>query len=116
MPVLVSCPNCQHKLSLPESAIGKRGRCPACQETFVAAAPSSEPVVIGTDPPAEEVGVAEVAEGVAAAPAEQPLRAKKPYPVRPASQSFLRLVVLLTGLAGAIGCGLIYWLWEREQA
>jgi hypothetical protein len=55
MPTTISCPNCQKTLRLPENMLGKRVRCPGCQETFVAAAPEEEPV----EPVEEEEGVQE---------------------------------------------------------
>jgi len=38
---LVSCPSCGRKLKVPDSAVGKRGRCPACASVFPMV--SSEP-------------------------------------------------------------------------
>ncbi len=35
MPILVDCPGCHRKLRIPESASGRRGRCPQCGSPFV---------------------------------------------------------------------------------
>ncbi len=46
MPVNITCPNCQKTLRLPENLMGKRVRCPGCQEVFTAEDPEAgvEPV------------------------------------------------------------------------
>src|SRR5689334_11378419 len=43
MSILTQCPGCSQKLSVPESALGKKVRCQACSAVFVAEAPKSEP-------------------------------------------------------------------------
>jgi hypothetical protein len=46
MPASVTCPHCGKGSSLPESLVGKKVRCKACEETFVAGAepaPASDP-------------------------------------------------------------------------
>ena len=44
MPLTIACPNCQKSLKLQESVLGKRVRCPGCQEVFTATAPEEEPM------------------------------------------------------------------------
>jgi phage FluMu protein Com len=41
MSVLIRCDQCQKKLSIPETGLGKKIRCPACKAVFVAAAESA---------------------------------------------------------------------------
>ena len=31
----INCPQCHRKLQIPEGAIGRRARCPACRAKFV---------------------------------------------------------------------------------
>ena len=38
MPELVACPQCERKLKVPDTLLGKRVKCPGCQTTFTAAA------------------------------------------------------------------------------
>ncbi len=35
MPTQVACPHCHRSLKVPESSLGKNGKCPNCQQTFV---------------------------------------------------------------------------------
>lgn len=42
MPEIVVCPNCERKLKLPDKLLGKRVKCPNCQEPFQAAAPGKQ--------------------------------------------------------------------------
>lgn len=35
----ITCPNCHKKLRVPDGAVGRRARCPACQSKFVIADP-----------------------------------------------------------------------------
>jgi phage FluMu protein Com len=37
------CPNCNKQLNVPDTARGKRGRCPSCKEVFVLEPPEQEP-------------------------------------------------------------------------
>src|SRR5262245_39649584 len=111
MTVSVFCEHCRRELKLPEEAIGKRGRCPACRNVFVAALPTATPVDAPSGEPLE--GEAAFAEAVAEVDEK---RTKKPRKVRPAAQGFLRFTVLLTALVGAAACGAVYYLWQREQA
>lgn len=39
----VNCPNCDKALRLPETALGKRVRCPGCGQPFAAPRPKAEP-------------------------------------------------------------------------
>src|SRR5476651_401525 len=41
VPSLISCPGCQHKLTLPEDLIGQRVQCPKCLIEFAAQAPAT---------------------------------------------------------------------------
>jgi hypothetical protein len=51
MPV-VACPECGKKLNVPESAAGKKVRCPGCQKVFpVPGAPAANPTSAPTPPP-----------------------------------------------------------------
>src|SRR5262249_19337219 len=38
MQEIISCPNCQRKLQVPDSLLGQDVQCPTCNATFVAAA------------------------------------------------------------------------------
>lgn len=38
----LSCPQCGKLLQVPETSIGKKGKCPACQSVFVIEAPAAE--------------------------------------------------------------------------
>jgi LSD1 subclass zinc finger protein len=42
---IIQCGSCQRRLRLPDEAIGKKVRCPACQAVFVATAAPEEPPV-----------------------------------------------------------------------
>lgn len=43
--VRINCPDCDRSLNIPETAIGKTGRCPGCNHRFVVSVPSiAEPV------------------------------------------------------------------------
>jgi len=53
----VQCPQCGKQVSVPESAIGKTGRCGACQHKFVIELPSLTPLE-----PEEEEYVVSLAE------------------------------------------------------
>lgn len=44
MPLIVTCPGCGRKLTVPERALGRAGRCPACKARFVARASGSTPL------------------------------------------------------------------------
>src|ERR1700722_19066430 len=35
MPITINCPECEKKLKVPEAAVGKRVRCPACSNLVV---------------------------------------------------------------------------------
>ena len=56
MPLTIACPNCGKSLKLPEAVVGKRVRCPGCQEVFTATAPEEEEPI---RPAAESEGVQE---------------------------------------------------------
>ncbi|HEY7315735.1 MAG TPA: hypothetical protein VH643_40775 [Gemmataceae bacterium] len=56
MPLTIACPNCGKSLKLPEAVVGKRVRCPGCQEIFTAEAPEEEEPI---RPAAESEGVQE---------------------------------------------------------
>ena len=61
MPVSILCTHCAASLRVPETALGKTGRCPRCQNQFRAELPPApaddsdlvddEPNVVETDPP-----------------------------------------------------------------
>src|ERR1043166_9877747 len=42
MPFAIQCPSCGRKLSVPDSVVGKRVKCPYCGVTFEAARPAEE--------------------------------------------------------------------------
>jgi phage FluMu protein Com len=56
MPFTISCTKCQKTLAAPDAAIGKKVRCPNCQEIFPVAAPPQEipaaPEALTATPPA----------------------------------------------------------------
>ncbi len=131
MAVSIFCPHCQHQFKVPETAIGKKGRCPACKQVLTAELPVGALYEVVEKPEVAEKPVVEpevqpVADEV---PEPAPVRTrprggdeepeappKKPRKVRPASQAFLRITVLFGGLAAAATCGVIFFLWQREQA
>src|SRR5262245_42112988 len=42
MTIKITCPECERTLNVPDSALGKRVRCPACKSPFVAAEEDGE--------------------------------------------------------------------------
>jgi len=50
MPAIVSCPNCNRKLRVPDELLGRRIKCPGCASTFAAAGDQSP----SRKPPSEE--------------------------------------------------------------
>lgn len=54
----VQCPHCSAKLNVPETALGKKGRCPKCQEKFLVQVPK----------PADEYDLAPLDEPALSAP------------------------------------------------
>ena len=42
MPVIVSCPECEKKLRVPDNLIGKKVKCPGCQGMFTANADAGD--------------------------------------------------------------------------
>ena len=36
MPISIQCPSCAKRLNVPDNLLGKRVKCPACKEGFVA--------------------------------------------------------------------------------
>jgi hypothetical protein len=42
MPVIVSCPECEKKLRVPDNLIGKKVKCPGCQGMFTASADAGD--------------------------------------------------------------------------
>jgi WD40 repeat protein len=48
MPISLPCPHCGAGLTIPESALGKKGRCPKCQESFVAEPPTDDQDAVAT--------------------------------------------------------------------
>jgi hypothetical protein len=53
MPIVIVCTSCQRKLRVPDNLLGKKVKCPACQNSFTAAAEEEIPTV----EPEEEVRV-----------------------------------------------------------
>ncbi|MGL4551827.1 MAG: hypothetical protein ACRC33_11630 [Gemmataceae bacterium] len=52
MPEITSCPDCDKKLKVPDTLIGKRVKCPGCKGLFTARAPGSAGLATGrTAPP-----------------------------------------------------------------
>ena len=43
--MLVGCPSCGKKLTVPRSTAGKQGRCPACKHVFLLEAPTADVAV-----------------------------------------------------------------------
>ena len=48
--IQVSCPNCSKPLAVPDTAVGKAARCPACETKFRITAPRGIPVDSGLTP------------------------------------------------------------------
>jgi predicted Zn finger-like uncharacterized protein len=67
MPVNISCPNCGKSLALQEAHMGKKVRCPGCQQVFTA------------NPPEENIQPAEEMEAVQ----ERPSRTGRPRAPEP---------------------------------
>jgi predicted Zn finger-like uncharacterized protein len=105
MPINTACPHCQKRLRVPETAAGKKVRCPSCQGVFVASdssavlavpAPQSAPASAprppaGTSsPPARAPGPPPLPsqspsdEGVFASPARAPASSEQGRRRRPA--------------------------------
>lgn len=38
----INCPQCHRKLQIPDGAVGRRARCPACRAKFVIPHPQDE--------------------------------------------------------------------------
>lgn len=53
MPISLSCPHCNHSLSLKEEFAGKRGKCPRCQGTIQVPKLAAEPILAATATPAK---------------------------------------------------------------
>lgn len=52
MPVLVACPSCSRKLSVPDAAVGRTARCPGCRTQFpIPAPPPADAFDFGPEPP-----------------------------------------------------------------
>ncbi|VTR94834.1 unnamed protein product [Gemmata massiliana] len=126
MAVSIYCPHCQHQFKIPETAIGKKGRCPACKQVLTAEFPAVASYEVVEKPEIVEPEAQPIADEVSEpAPVRPRSRdgdeepevrpGRKPRKVRPASQGFLRLTVLFGGLAAAVACGVIFYLWQREQ-
>jgi predicted Zn finger-like uncharacterized protein len=49
VPTIIRCPNCSRKLKVNDNLVGSNVRCPACQNTFVAAAEDAPPPSEGPD-------------------------------------------------------------------
>ena len=51
MPITLNCPSCSHRLKVPDSAAGRRGKCPGCGAAVqIPAAPSPDPDAIPIGP------------------------------------------------------------------
>jgi hypothetical protein len=51
MSVLLACTECGRKLKVPETALGKKVKCPSCSAQFVAAEPDEAPAAAKATPP-----------------------------------------------------------------
>ena len=54
MPTIITCPACSRQLRVPDEMLGRRVRCPSCQETFTAgdeSAPAAPPPPLPPAPP-----------------------------------------------------------------
>jgi len=49
--ILVTCPHCNKKLSVPAESLGKKGRCPSCSDLFQIEAPPAVKLVEPTYTP-----------------------------------------------------------------
>src|SRR4051812_20408250 len=84
MPISMQCPQCGKKLNAPDTAAGKRARCPQCKTIVTLPSP-------GAPPPAEEVFDAEPVQAPAPVPAQDErgfndAAAYEPAPVSPAGR------------------------------
>ena len=41
MPIATACPHCARKINAPDSAAGKRVKCPKCQQAFAVPPPNN---------------------------------------------------------------------------
>ena len=57
MPIKMNCPSCGKPLAAPDSAVGKRAKCPGCGQVMVVSAPAAE---------VDEIEVAPISEPAAA--------------------------------------------------
>jgi hypothetical protein len=53
MPTLVACPNCKRKLRVPDDLVGRKVKCPGCQEPFTADAGGAETLALRPEKPRE---------------------------------------------------------------
>lgn len=75
MPILITCPNCGHQLKAPDTAVGKKGKCPRCGTVMpIKAATESGSPGPAARPPERKPA------------ATPPLRPAPPAPERPRSQ------------------------------
>jgi predicted Zn finger-like uncharacterized protein len=77
--MLISCPECKTKIRAPESAIGKKIRCKACEHVF-AVKPPNKPSEITATPPSKPAAEKKKAEPKGKAP--PPPKEEKP-PLKP---------------------------------
>lgn len=97
MPIPVSCPSCNSQLNLPDSAQGRKVRCPRCQSVFQA--PGESPAAISPGPPP------------VAPPSPIEMREPSPYPQRrfgDYEEEDIRRPQENWGTA-AVGLNMIFW-------
>jgi hypothetical protein len=105
MSVLLACAECGRKLTVPETALGKKVKCPSCQAQFVAAAPDQPSAAVQAAPPRTRPdAVADRPPSRRAAGEEGPARREAP---KKSGSPLLLILGVLGGLlvlcAGALG-------------
>jgi hypothetical protein len=112
MPTLIACPRCQRKLRVPDDLVGKRVKCPGCEQPFTADAGTAETLALAPQQPTEE-RVSELPlahserddEPAAELPTRQPARSVPPANWRLVRRGF---TLLLASVLTYLGSFLLY--------
>jgi hypothetical protein len=112
MPFTIECPQCQRKLNVPETLLGRRVKCPSCGVEFEA---SETPSASAPPPaPAEEPGYGFAEEPVSAPPPRpEPLDFDEDYGVpRERRRPHRGATILTLGILGLVMscCPLMGWI------
>ncbi|MCC5830668.1 MAG: hypothetical protein JJU36_14575 [Phycisphaeraceae bacterium] len=92
--MIIACPNCRHACEVPQSAVGRRAACPACDEAFTVVVPKARildddatPEPAKPTPEREEEAVLELAEST-----DTPARPNRPSPAPAAANDGSKLL------------------------